>query len=224
MQIAVFGSNKKKEELKLKFEANQNIDWLDSVSSVNDLKSDAIVFDLDFDHAPSILDWMPQMNQTIFVNAIQKSLTETLALVNAEFPIKVYGMNALKGFINLPKWELSAANTSDSDALGAICQKLNTPFHLIADRVGLATPRVIFMIINEAAFTLQEGTATIEAIDQAMKLGTNYPKGPFEWADQIGIQEVYEGLRAVFEDTGDPRYKVCPLLKQQYLTGASFYS
>ena len=71
------------------------------------------------------------------------------------------------------------------------------------------------MIINEAYFTVQEGTAEKDAIDQAMKLGTNYPHGPFEWAEMIGLENVLDLLEAVYADTRDERYKVCPLLKKE---------
>jgi 3-hydroxybutyryl-CoA dehydrogenase len=81
----------------------------------------------------------------------------------------------------------------------------------------MVTPRVIFMIINEAYFTVQEGTARKADIDQGMKLGTNYPYGPFEWSELIGLQHVYELLEAVYEDTKDERYKICSLLKKEYL-------
>ena len=93
----------------------------------------------------------------------------------------------------------------------------------VEDRVGMVKPRVIFMIINEACYTLQEGTATIEDIDMAMKLGTNYPFGPFEWCDRIGVTSVFETLAAMYEDTKDERYKICPLLKTKYLKGETFY-
>ena len=73
------------------------------------------------------------------------------------------------------------------------------------------------MIINEAYYTAQEGTASREDIDMAMKLGTNYPYGPFEWSERIGINHIYELLEAIYDDTHDERYKICSLLKQEYL-------
>ena len=79
-----------------------------------------------------------------------------------------------------------------------------------------------FMIINEACYTLQEGTATIPDIDLGMKLGTSFPKGPFEWANLIGVSEVYHTLKAIYEDTKDERYKICPLLKTKHLKGERF--
>jgi 3-hydroxybutyryl-CoA dehydrogenase len=86
--------------------------------------------------------------------------------------------------------------------------------------VGMLTPRIIGMIINEAYYTLQEGTASKTDIDLGMKLGTNYPKGPFEWAELWGLAEVRRLLEAMYRDTGDPRYKLCPLLKTESFTVA----
>ena len=57
---------------------------------------------------------------------------------------------------------------------------------VVADTPGLVAARLLACLINEAAFTLQEGVATAEAIDTAVKLGLNYPFGPLEWADAIG--------------------------------------
>jgi 3-hydroxybutyryl-CoA dehydrogenase len=48
-----------------------------------------------------------------------------------------------------------------------------------------------------------------------MKLGTNYPFGPFEWGERIGIKNVYELLTAVYEHTNEERYQVCDLLKKE---------
>ena len=68
----------------------------------------------------------------------------------------------------------------------------------------MITPRVIAMIINEAYFTLQAGVSTKEEIDTAMKLGTNYPYGPFEWADKIGLNRIKTLLQTLSKT--DTRY------------------
>ena len=72
------------------------------------------------------------------------------------------------------------------------------------------------MIINEAFYAAGESIATKEDIDTAMKLGTNYPKGPFEWASEIGIIELYNLLNAIYMETGEVRYKPSPLLKEEF--------
>ena len=70
------------------------------------------------------------------------------------------------------------------------------------------------MLINEAAFALNEQVAQPQDIDTAMKLGTNYPFGPVEWGDTIGFGEIESLLNALYEDLHEERYRAAPLLKQ----------
>jgi len=89
----------------------------------------------------------------------------------------------------------------------------------VGDFSGLVLRRVLFMIINEAAYALWEGIASREDIDLAMKLGTNYPMGPLEWADAIGLDRVYNGLKGLQEEYGDDRYRPCPLIRKLVAAG-----
>ncbi len=59
------------------------------------------------------------------------------------------------------------------------------------------------MIINEAAFALIEANSSGEDIDEAMKKGTNYPLGPFEWAEKIGLDDVYAVLTGLHREIGE---------------------
>jgi 3-hydroxybutyryl-CoA dehydrogenase len=93
----------------------------------------------------------------------------------------------------------------------------------VPDRVGLVFPRILSMIINEAAQVYSEQTASREDIDTAMKLGTNYPLGPLEWADKIGIDTIYEILSALQRDFGEDRYRPHPLLKEMVNLKKKFY-
>ncbi len=76
--------------------------------------------------------------------------------------------------------------------------------------------RVISCIVNEAFSTLSEGVASAEDIDQAMKLGANYPKGPFEWTEEIGVRTILETLDSLRANHGDA-YLVSPLLRRRAL-------
>jgi 3-hydroxybutyryl-CoA dehydrogenase len=89
----------------------------------------------------------------------------------------------------------------------------------VKDSAGLTFPRILSLIINEAARALEEGVASAAEIDIAMKLGVNYPSGPLRWADQIGLDEVLAVLEGLERETGDDRYRPCPLLKKLVTAG-----
>ena len=78
----------------------------------------------------------------------------------------------------------------------------------VKDIPGLVNPRIISMIINEACFTLGAGTSSRAEIDTAMKLGTGYPLGPFEWGEKIGMDRVSALLKALA--AGDELYVAAP--------------
>lgn len=82
----------------------------------------------------------------------------------------------------------------------------------VPDIKGFLTARVVACIINEAFYTLGENVSSRDEIDTAMKLGTNYPYGPFEWAEKIGLEQVWALLNHLSEE--DSRYKPADLLKK----------
>jgi len=89
----------------------------------------------------------------------------------------------------------------------------------VKDAAGLTFPRIVSLIINEAARSLEEGVASAEEIDIALRLGVNYPQGPLHWGDQIGLDEVIAVLEGLQRETGDDRYRPTPLLKKLVLAG-----
>jgi 3-hydroxybutyryl-CoA dehydrogenase len=79
--------------------------------------------------------------------------------------------------------------------------------------------RILVPMINEAVFLLMEGVVTPEDIDRAMKLGANHPIGPLALADLVGLDVVLAVCDTLHRETGDPKYRPCPLLRQMVRSG-----
>jgi 3-hydroxybutyryl-CoA dehydrogenase len=120
----------------------------------------------------------------------------------------VVRINAWNGFLNRPVWEV--AGSLSSEHLNVLAALSRTGIQ-VPDEPGLVAARVIAMIINEAYMALEEGVSSKADIDTAMKLGTNYPMGPFEWADTVGIRSVYHLLHTL--SLNDERYSPSKALK-----------
>lgn len=102
-------------------------------------------------------------------------------------------------------------------------QSLGRDVEVIHDGPGLVAPRIIACLVNEAAFALQEGIASVDGIDTAMRLGVNYPNGPLDWADTIGPDVILRVLEGMHQQTGEDRYRPCPTLRKLVAAGGSFY-
>jgi 3-hydroxybutyryl-CoA dehydrogenase len=219
MNILVIGDLQNLEETKAKFGDRHNYTFeQDHREAERFIQGNDLVFDFILDEEPFQVDiYTDKTNSKVFINTAKISLAELSNLAGHQIKANLFGFNGLPTFLNRSILEVSVLNPYDVPDLVEHCKKLGTEFLVVDDRVGLVTPRIVCMIINEAYFTVQEETATREDIDMAMKLGTNYPFGPFEWCKRIGIKHVYELLEAVYEDTHDERYKICSLLKREYL-------
>jgi 3-hydroxybutyryl-CoA dehydrogenase len=88
----------------------------------------------------------------------------------------------------------------------------------LRDLPGLLVARTVAMLINEAADAVWQGVCDASAADTAMKLGVNYPAGPFEWLARLGAGPVVDLLDALFTSYRSERYRVSPLLQQQRWT------
>lgn len=183
-----------------------------------------LVFDLTFDETPERMKWYAELNDVpVIVGAAKKQVEEVVFAHGGRLYCRLIGMNTLPTFIDRPVAELSVTKPHHREMVDRMFRQIGWDYQLVASRVGMVTPRVISMVINEAYYTLQEGTASKEDIDTGMKLGTAYPYGPFEWCEKIGIKNIVETLDAVYLDTRDERYKICPLLKTEYFNSRMIY-
>ncbi len=110
-------------------------------------------------------------------------------------------------------------NDSTVAAVRGMAEKLGKAPIDVKDSPGFVVNRVLFPMINEAAFALQEGVTTPEGIDECMKLGCNHPLGPLALADLVGLDVVYAILDSLYREYGEPRYAPCLEIKKRVEAG-----
>jgi len=96
----------------------------------------------------------------------------------------------------------------------AFCLKIGKEPVEVKEAPGFVVNRLLVPMMNEAFNLLLEGVASPEDIDKAMKLGTNMPMGPFELADFTGLDIGLDTMETLFRETGDPKFRPSPLLRQ----------
>jgi len=218
MNVLVIGNKTQQVECAQKFAGHNILPVSNHLEAEAALVNADIVFDFAIGRAPEQISiYQNQSKVVAFLDVTTQSLSALTRKLNHQVTATLFGFCGLPTFLNRQILEVTVRQTEDLAKLSEVCAKLRTDFSVVDDRVGLVTPRVIAMIINEAYFTVQEGTASREDIDLAMKLGTNYPFGPFEWCQKIGLSNVYELLDALYTDTKDERYRTCALLKKEFL-------
>ena len=220
---AKFGLGHKYEFIKIHNYTGEEYPDLVEIINKAALKADVVFCFGDPSHYSNIYQFLPSVDYPVFIEMLSESLSDIHREAQLG-PRQGIFINfcGLPTLLNRRLLEVSLYHEGDRAKLAETCAALGTDYRVVADRVGLVTPRVICQIINEACFTVQEGTATMQDVDLGMKLGTSYPRGPFAWANAIGVERVYAVLEALWQDTHDERYKVCPLLKRQALRGEPF--
>jgi len=209
MTILVVGDERNLQECQQKFGSEFSYQHIFERTQVGDfLKDEFVVFD--FQDQDKTISIYSHHSGVVFLNYSKSTLTKS-----ENTRTTFFGFCGLPTFLNREILEVCTTNEADLKILKDVCRALKTEFAAVKNQVGLITPRVIGMIINEAYFAAEENIASRQDIDLAMKLGTNYPFGPFEWCQKIGVKNVFELLDAVYNSTSDERYKVCNLLKSE---------
>lgn len=202
MNIVIRATEQQKQELLQKgFNTSVNVQWKKPEENFSVTIADAY-FDLVFDDVDC------QKNQFItdkpvFIHAVNCTCAE----IDKPNYIR---LNAWSGFLNRPLTEYACCDETIKEKAEAVFNNLEWKFARVKDDYGFVAARIIAMIINEAYFALEENVSTKQQIDIAMKLGTNYAYGPFEWSEKIGLCNVLNLLRKLFEK--DSRYSISALL------------
>ena len=146
-------------------------------------------------------------------NTSSISITKIAALTGR--PDKVIGMH----FFNpVPVMKLveviRGLATSDETyrTVRKLAEKLDKTPVEVNDAPGFVSNRVLMPLLNEAMYTVMEGVATPQAVDEVFKLGMAHPMGPLTLADFIGLDVCLDIMRVMQEGLGDPKYRPCPLL------------
>ncbi|MEP7109976.1 MAG: 3-hydroxyacyl-CoA dehydrogenase family protein [Ferruginibacter sp.] len=150
-----------------------------------------------------VVEWDFEITSNpVLINAVSFTLTDIKAAANV---VRINGWN---GFLSRSAWEMAGSN---DNSVKRVFAALGKQIIQVPDEPGFVSARVIAMIINEAYFALEDKISSREEIDIAMKLGTNYPYGPFEWASIIGVDKIFALLQKLYKH--DTRYLPANLLK-----------
>ena len=159
------------------------------------------------------LDRLARPEVILASNTSSISITKLAAITKR--PDKVIGMH----FFNpVPVMKLVevirglATSQATYDAVRDLAQKLEKMPVEVNDAPGFVSNRVLMPLLNEAMYTVMEGVATPEAVDEVFKLGMAHPMGPLTLADFIGLDVCLDIMRVMQEGLGDPKYRPCPLL------------
>lgn len=201
MKIALYATEQQQQEITGKLtNTNNELFVYNNVIEFANANADVFIQGFTVQNLQQIL--MPVNGLPLFINAVNYTLQE--------LPPNCIRINGWNGFLKNSIWEIV---TQDEAYVKEVITKLGWSYTVVPDVVGLITPRVISMIINEAYFALEQQVASVEDINVAMKLGTNYPYGPFEWANIIGLENINYLLEKLAIE--NKRYTPCSLLTKQ---------
>ncbi len=202
MNIAIRATEEQKEELVEKgFGKSVSVQWIGKNEKLAGVNAEAL-FDFMFTEPAAVNDEFDD-SKLVFIHSVNYTCRE----INKANYIR---LNAWKGFLNRPVIELACNHIESQKKAEAILIELGWQYVWVADDYGFVAARIIAMIVNEAYFALEENVSTKQQIDIAMKLGTNYPYGPFEWSEKIGLINISNLLDKL--SRRDQRYAVSALL------------
>ena len=162
------------------------------------------------------------------------SISITKLAAQTSRPAQVIGMHFFNPVPVMALVEIIRGLQTSAETFATVrdlAEKLGKKPVEVNDSPGFVSNRVLMPLINEAAYTVMEGVATAEAVDQVFQLGMAHPMGPLTLADFIGLDVCVDILRVLHQGHGDPKYRPCPLLVKMVdagwlgrKSGRGFYS
>ncbi|WP_018130688.1 3-hydroxyacyl-CoA dehydrogenase family protein [Effusibacillus pohliae] len=181
-----------------------------------------------------LIEIEPLLDRDALILSTTLAITATETAARLTYPHRLVGFGALGDWEQFDLIEIAPALQTDPVSVkkaAEFFESLGKQTETVADEAGLVFPRILAMIVNEAAFAWMQGVASVEDIDAAMRKGTNYPLGPLEWADQVGVDEIYAIVCGLYRNLCEDRYRPAPILRKMVhagwlgkKTGRGFYS
>lgn len=195
-------------------------------SSIDDFKAVDLLIEAISEDVPTKLKFFEDLKGKLQDGAIIASNTSSISMTQlaaaSDRPDKFVGMHFFNPVPMMKLVEIiSGLQTSEETAQDAteFATALGKTAIAVKDSPGFAVNRILIPMINEAFYTLYEGVATAEEIDQAMQLGCNHPMGPLTLADFVGLDVCLNALEVLNRDLGDDKYRPCPLLRKYVEAG-----
>ena len=194
---------------------------MDAVAGECDLVVEAAIENMEIKAALfKKLDELCKPECILATNTSSLPITEIAA--NTKRPEKVIGMHFMNPVPVMKLVEIIRGLATSDETYEIVKQASldlgKVPVE-VRDVPGFVSNRVLQVMINEAIYELYEGVATVEDIDNVMKLGMNHPMGPLQLADFIGLDTVLAIMNVMYEGYGDCKYRPCPLLRQYVKAG-----
>jgi 3-hydroxybutyryl-CoA dehydrogenase len=167
-----------------------------------------------------------QLDEFTLPSAILATNTSSISITRiasvTKRPSQVIGMHFMNPVPLMKLVEVIngyATSNSVTEKIIELCGNLNKIPCVVNDYPGFISNRILMPMINEAIFSLQEGVASVEAIDTVMKLGMAHPMGPLQLADFIGLDVCLAILKVLQDGFGNPKYAPSALLRNMVAAG-----